>query len=440
MPVIEKLSLISDTITKLMDFALNDEIVKPDLEEYLTAVSAKNAQGSALQAKLIPYIFERRLTADKKTIIELFEEKNKDISDKEKEILEGLKKTSLSSVFEIRRVLSSGFEFYSLINEKMYRVLSLVKMNNFRGITPGQYALCRIFSLQNEFYLLEISNVLSSINKEEVYKYAIAKIIEKPEDAYEQNPEKAEQIKEIVKNFGIKFQECFKTDEIITSNKYADNLINMFNDYCDTGNMPEKSAIQENIKPVSNNRYFTVNDFKNSYSDFMEKSMEGFSSHSDSYDIGIIYNKELGLFVIPFWQTFCKIYEAEDYKTIQGYKDCVKNFLENDKVPADIIRTAASRYPNFTDRTNEILGCKYSLDELLNCYKADSNSKKIYSSASVLYASKIFEQMMKTAANHVQMQETEKTADYSNTGRNDKCPCGSGKKFKNCCMGKIQAD
>ena len=24
--------------------------------------------------------------------------------------------------------------------------------------------------------------------------------------------------------------------------------------------------------------------------------------------------------------------------------------------------------------------------------------------------------------------------DYSNVGRNDKCPCGSGKKYKNCCM------
>ena len=24
-------------------------------------------------------------------------------------------------------------------------------------------------------------------------------------------------------------------------------------------------------------------------------------------------------------------------------------------------------------------------------------------------------------------------------GRNDKCPCGSGKKHKNCCMGKVSA-
>ena len=194
--------------------------------------------------------------------------------------------------------------------------------------------------------------------------------------------------------------------------------------------MPQKEDIEANIKQVEHNRYFTVSDFKNSYSNFMEKSLEGFSSHSSVYDIGIIYDKELGLFVLPFYQTFCKIYEAEDYKTVQGYKDCI-----NDKVNANIIKRVASKYQNFTERTNEILQTSYSFDELLNYYKADSVEKKIYSSASVLYASKIFEKMM----NAVTVKEENKPKegiDYSHVGRNDQCPCGSGKKYKNCCMPK----
>lgn len=434
MSVIEKLAIISDTITKVMNFVLSDELVKPDFDEYLATLSAKNADSGRIQVLLIPYIFERRLTEARKTIIELFEEKNTDLTTTEKEILSNLAQ-SFASVFEIRRVLSNGFELYNLVNEKMYKVLSLVKMNNFRGITPGQFALCRIFPMSQEFYLLEISNVLSSINKEEVYKYAIAKIIEKPEDAYEQNPKKQEQIEEIVKDFGNKFIECFEADEIITTNLYADNLINMFNLYCDTNNLPSKEDIDANIKQVENNRYFTVSDFKNSYSDFMEKSLEGFSSHSSTYDIGIIYDKELGLFVIPFYQTFCKIFEVDDYKTIQGYKDCIKNFLENDKVPANIIKRIAAKYNNFIKIINEILETNYNLDSLLNYYKPDSVDKKIYSSASVLYASKIFEQMMNFVSNKEESNK-KNGIDYSNVGRNDKCPCGSGKKYKNCCMPK----
>lgn len=431
MSVIEKLAIISDTITKIMNFVITNEIVKPDFEEYLATLSAKNADKARVQALVIPYIFERRLTENKKTIIELFIENNSEITKEEQEIIKNLE-TSISSVFEVRRVLSNGFELYNLVNERMYKVLSLVKMNNFRGVTPGQFALCRIFQMKDEFYLLEISNVLSSINKNEVYKFAIAKIIEKPEDAYEQNPKKQEQIEQLIENFGNKFLECFNKDEVITTNIYADNLINLFNIYCDEDIMPEKEDFEANIKQVETNRYFTVSDFKNSYSDFMEKSLEGFSSHTSVYDIGIVYDKELGLFVLPFYQTFCKIYEVEDYKTIQGYKDCIKSFLENDKVAANIIKRVANKYSNFMNRTNEILGTAYSLDNLLSYYKSDSVEKKIFSSASVLYASKVFETMMKVVT---EKEETKQASDvdYSNVGRNDKCPCGSGKKFKNCC-------
>ena len=431
MSVIEKLAIISDTITKVMNFVLSNEIIKPDFEEYLATLSAKNADRARIQALIIPYIFERRLTEEKKTIIQLFIDANSDLTKEEQEIIKCLE-NSMSSVFEVRRVLSNGFELYNLVNEKMYKVLSLVKMNNFRGITPGQYALCRIFPMNNEFYLLEVSNVLSSINKDEVYKYAIAKIIEKPEDAYEQNPKKLEQIEKLVSDFGKKFIECFDKDEVITTNIYADNLINLFNVYCDEDIMPEKSEFEANIKQVENNRYFTVSDFRNSYSDFMEKSLEGFSSHSAVYDIGIIYDKELGLFVLPFYQTFCKIYEVEDYKTIQGYKDCIKSFFENDKVPANIVKRVANKYSNFIQRTNEILETNYTLESLLNYYKSDSVEKKIFSSASVLYAAKIFEEMMNVVSKKEASAEV-KDIDFSNVGRNDKCPCGSGKKFKNCC-------
>ena len=431
MSVIEKLAIISDTITKVMNFVLSDETVKPDFEEYLATLSAKNADRTRIQALIIPYIFERRLTEEKKTIIQLFIDSNNDLSKEEQDIIKCLEK-SMSSVFEVRRVLSNGFELYNLVDEQMYKVLSLVKMNNLRGITPGQFALCRIFPMNNEFYLLEVSNVLSSINKDEVYKYAIARIIEKPEDAYEHNPKKLEQIEALVENFGKKFQECFNNDEVITTNIYADNLINLFNVYCDEDIMPEKEEFEANIKQVENNRYFTVSDFRNSYSDFMEKSLEGFSSHSSVYDIGILYDKELGLFVLPFYQTFCKVYEVEDYKTIQGYKDCIKNFFENDKVPANIIRKVANKYKNFIDRTNEILETNYTLESLLNYYKADSVEKKIFSSASVLYSSKIFEEMMKVVSTKETKAETS-DIDFSNVGRNEKCPCGSGKKYKNCC-------
>ena len=42
-------------------------------------------------------------------------------------------------------VLKNGFELYNLINEKLYTVTSLSKMNSYRGIGIGQFLIARIF-------------------------------------------------------------------------------------------------------------------------------------------------------------------------------------------------------------------------------------------------------------------------------------------------------
>ncbi len=436
MSVIEQLSSISNSMSKLISFVSNDETIKNDFNEYLSTIGARNLPPERLQSAVIPYIFERKLP-DNKGIIELFLE-TQDVNGEEKEIITALK-TAMTSVFEIEKVNPNGFDLYSILNEKKYKIISLVKMNNFRGVHAGQFAVCRIFCYNNEYYLLEIENVMSSILKDEVYKFAVAKIIERPEDAYVDNPEKIQKIENQIKDFSKKFNKFFGKDEIITNNHCADNLINFFNAYCEEEIEISQEEIDKNIVPVEQNRYFVVEDFQNTYDNFMEKSLSGFSVHNSTYDIGLIFDKSLGLFVVPFYETFNKIYEVEDYKQIEGYKDCVKSFLENDKLPAALIKRVAQKYDNFLERTNEILGSEYkTLKALLEHYKIDSLNNKIYSSTSVLYSSKIFSKVMEAVTDKVE-NEDKKDIDYSNVGRNDLCPCGSGKKFKKCCLDRVMA-
>lgn len=430
MSVIEKFSTISNTITKLIDFVATNESVKEDFNDYMKTISAQSMTPSQVQAMLIPYVFERRLTDERKSIVEIYIEKTKKIDSFEKKLLKALNK-SFSSIYIINKVLQNGFELTNLINEKTYKVLSLVKMTNYRGVYAGQYALCRIFNFENEFYILEVSNVISPSNKDEVQKFAIAKIIEKPEDVYEDNPDKLAEIENQVTLFNEKFIECFGKDEITTTNHHADNIINIFNNFCESPEDFKKEDIEDNIKSIDNYKFFHVKDFDSSYSNFVEKSLGGFSSHNATYDVGIIYDKELGLFAIPFYETFKKLYEVDDYKSIDGYEACVKVFLENDRIPHNLIKRIADSHPNFMKITNEILGKNYSFDELMNFYKSDSLSKKIFSPTSVLYSSKVFSDVMGFV-----IEETEhpKKDDFGDVGRNEPCPCGSGKKYKKCCM------
>lgn len=427
MSVIEKLNTISEVMGDLIDFVQNDEDIKPDFEEYMRTIGATDVATAQMQTICLPYIFERNI--DSKGIIEIFLDKTKKASKYVRAIAKGLM-YSVSSVFEVKKILKNGFELYNLVNEKTYKVISLVKMTHFRGVGVGQFVIARVFEFEDEHYLLEITNVLATHQKDEAMRYAVAKIIQAPEIVYKDNKEKQKEIEKQVKKLYAKFMDCFDTEEIVTTNKFADDVIGLFNDYAETNQKPEKEEIDEKIQTLDSCKFFAVNEFNNSYDNFLENSLGGFSSHKETYDVGIIFDEELGLSAIPFYQTFCKIFEEKKPETIENYDKCIEHFLITDGVSANLLRRVEAKYPNFMKVINKIYSTNMTFDELLEKYKPQYLKDKIFSSTTVLYESKIFAKTL----GYIEQEESKPQFDATNVGRNDLCPCGSGKKYKKCCM------
>lgn len=419
MLILEDLKEINDVIKELAEFVQNDETVKPDFEEYIRTVNGMNFQSACFN-----YIFERNL--NHKSILTMFLENSKKLPASTKKIVKALM-NSMSSIFEVKRVLQNGFDLNNIINEKTYGVVSLVKMTSFRGIGAGQYVVARIFKFEKAYYLLEISGVLPSSRKDDALRYSVAKIIQNPELVYLDNPAKQKEIEKEVKDIYDKFIEFFGKDEIITTNKFADDLIGAFNDFAEGG---EKVEFQDKIQHPESYKFFDVSEFNNSYENFLENSLGGFSSHKETYDVGIVFDKELGLYAVPFFETFNKIFEEPE--KIENAKACVQFFLENDKFSANIIKRVAERHENFMEVVNKFLGTNYSFDELLEHYKSRYLENKIFSSTTVLYKSKAFSKTLGIIEEDIE-KPTLEGIDLSKVGRNDPCPCGSGKKFKKCC-------
>lgn len=419
MLILEDLKEINDVIKELAEFVQNDETVKPDFEEYIRTVNGMNFQSACFN-----YIFERNL--NHKSILTMFLENSKKLPASTKKIVKALM-NSMSSIFEVKRVLQNGFDLNNIINEKTYGVVSLVKMTSFRGIGAGQYVVARIFKFEKAYYLLEISGVLPSSKKDDALRYSVAKIIQNPELVYLDNPAKQKEIEKEVKDIYDKFIEFFGKDEIITTNKFADDLIGAFNDFAEGG---EKVEFQDKIQHPESYKFFDVSEFNNSYENFLENSLGGFSSHKETYDVGIVFDKELGLYAVPFFETFNKIFEEPE--KIENAKACVQFFLENDKFSANIIKRVAEHHENFMEVVNKFLGTNYSFDELLEHYKARYLENKIFSSTTVLYKSKAFSKTLGIIEEDIE-KPTLEGIDLSKVGRNDPCPCGSGKKFKKCC-------
>lgn len=426
--LLEDLKIVSDTIKNVVTFIQNDDVVKGDFEEYLKTIGIGQQHAVMdFNTACLNYIFERRL--QNKSIVKLYLDRSKKLSGEEKKVCEALL-NSIHSVFEIKRVLKNGFSLYSVINEKTYDAISLVKMTAFRGVGVGQYVVARITKYENEVCLLEISGILPSTRREDALRYSIAKLVETPELAYQDNPEKQAELEAEIETLYQKFVDFFGVDEVITTSKLADDVIGAYNEFAELGN---RIDIKDYLQELETYKFFNVTEFNNSYSNFLENSLGGFSSHEELYDVGVIYDRELGLYAVPFYETFCKIFEAEDYKNIEGYEECVKFFLENDKLPANLIKRVAAKYPNFMERVNEIMKSGFTLDGLLQQYKPQYLEKKIFSPTSVLYKSKAFSNTLGIIEEEEELSELPEGIDFSNVGRNDPCPCGSGKKFKKCC-------
>lgn len=419
MLILEDLKEINDVIKELAEFIQNDEFVKPDFEEYIRTVNGMN-----LQSACFNYIFERNL--DNKSILTLYLENTKKVPASTKKIVKALM-ASMSSIFEVKRVLQNGFDLNNIINEKNYSVVSLVKMTSFRGIGAGQYVVARIFKFEKAYYLLEISGVLPSSRKDDALRYSVAKIIQNPELVYFDNPEKQKEIEKNVKEIYDKFIKFFGKDEVVTTNKFADDLIGAFNDFAEGG---EKIDIQDKIQLPETYKFFDVSEFNNSYDNFLENSLGGFSSHKETYDVGIIFDKELGLYAVPFFETFNNVFE--NFESVENAKACVEFFLQNDKFSANIIKRVAECHENFMDVVNKLLNANYTLEELLQHYKSRYLENKIFSSTTVLYKSKAFSKTLGIIEEDIEKPSLE-GIDLSKIGRNDPCPCGSGKKFKKCC-------
>ena len=411
MIVIEKINEINDTIKEVFEFTQENELVQNDFNEYLATISARDISINQMEKIFLPYIFERRI--NNVSILEMFKE-----TAKNQEIANSLI-NSQSSIYEIQKILRHGFELRNLINEKTYTVLSLTKMSSFRGVYAGQFIVARIFESNDEYYMIEISSILSHSQKEEAMKYAVMKLVQDPKLLYLDNEEKEEEIKSVVAEMHQKFIKTFNKDTILTTNKYADEIIGAFND-------DEEIDLSDKMSNIETPRFFYVKELENNYSNFLENSLGGFSSHSEIYDVAVIFDKERGLYAIPFYETFTSIFEGKD---VENKEDCIKYFLTNDSIPNTILEKVYNSYENFMQIINETLKTEYSFEELIQEYKKDYLENNIYSSATVLYCSSAFSKVFDIIS-----APKEEKVTFEKVGRNEPCPCGSGKKYKNCCL------
>ena len=430
---------INDTFEKLNSFVSKDNELHKDFNDYIQTISEENFEKKDFNYYLANFLSNINYKETGKTILDYCVENN--IIDKEEKNIASLINNTISSIFEVKKFTRNTLELFNLVNEKTYKTSIIEKVVNYRNILTGSYIVARIFKSDDTYYLYQLKSIISSINREDALKFALMFQMQNPPSLYFDNSEKLEEVRSMIKNMGSKFKEFFNTDEVITSSNNADDVLNLFNDYIDTqGSLPEnseenKNNLEELLKQPDQYEFFEIKNQQSQNFEFGDILGGGFSSQERNFDIGIIFDEELGLFVLPFYATFQEIFNVQDYKSIPGYKECIINYVTGSNVPPfPLIKAYNKNNEKFISIINETLEPEEKindLQQLLDIYKSQFIKEKKLSSTTILYSSKVFNQIMESS----NFEEYEgESIDFSKVGRNDSCPCGSGKKYKKCCL------
>jgi len=70
----------------------------------------------------------------------------------------------------------------------------------------------------------------------------------------------------------------------------------------------------------------------------------------EARDIGVLIDPEEGIFVLPKYGTFRRIFTEEDFESIPGYRQLIYDYLKEDSIPPLPFRRMVERYPEQAKR------------------------------------------------------------------------------------------
>ncbi len=343
---------------------------------------------------------------DNLTVIDRFVSETSDLSEKEKAIVLGWK-DPVAGIFQVKTTLPGGFVAENLINEVDYTIKPTTIPHQFERLAkPGAFFRAKIIPVSDKEYIFSGTQEFLNISEKEVLKVIASFQMKHPELAFRDNEERVRKGFELQKKDRDLFIEYFGSDEVLTEGKKLPALAAEFMDY--RLSKIEK-PLPEGYKPPE--MHFPKGLLK-------------------SKDVGIVFDELSGQHYLVNYGIILNVFQSPDEVKIQRYKRDILTYLENQTISPHVLKKL---FFKFTQNAEAIIRrildrpefcLEKDFDSLMDEFKPSFKGKRIY--PYILPMSPRFVKVMRP--------ELDRTKEYGQkVGRNDPCPCGSGKKYKKCC-------
>lgn len=433
----KQLDLIQTLIANLINYVENGRL-KTKLQDFIeqdvdNEIDSKEKYIEILYA----FIFDQKAEANM-TPLEIYLNETENLPDDQKALLNSWK-NSIHSIFQVNKTSKDAFHCYNIVNEKEYQIKTLAKFSVYKQIGTNNYIFCRIVPCDDAYVL--IGNLINFpyTARKEILEMAVMVQRETPIEMFKDNPAKLEAIYEVNAIKFQKFYDFFSSTEVFTTGENLDEIMTAFSAYFEFGEM-DKARIEGKVQKPQE-LYFDTEIAESLQSN---KNIDTYISVFEKcHDVGLVIDQKEGLSILPYYATFTEIFSSDHFKDIKGYKECVQFYLEEESIsPAPFVKVITANPVKSVNVFEDVLdqpgfSIQEDFDELMETYKYDYLYNNKLSPTVVYDNSTAFKELLS-----IYEDFTENIFDFDEefqkTGRNDPCPCGSGKKFKKCCLNKIK--
>jgi len=393
--------------------------------------------------------------------LDYYVENTPGLSQKQIDLINAIKENGISSIFEIRSKNKQTFTLYCLTNEKEYdKVFPPQKILFYRHVVAGEFIDGMVVKFENNYYLLDGF----ALNSERVEVITRASILlrSKPWMLCQDNEQKCEKVNQLINKIYTKFIEVFDQDTIITMEEPGSLFVDQFLSYITTDDEEYIEDINELIELPEKYVYYDFEEMKFE----TEEEFEDFYENSHKNNVGIFVDKQGGLYHVTGYGTFEKIFESSDYESMEDYESCIKDFILGREVDYPSV-AILKIYNEIEDKENFLKIIKdvlkmpelqdMDLLEILKIYKEYDPDKRQISALTLPLLSETLQEdeindeiefdslfdgddeESDNEDNEENEEEEEEDKEKEQVkprkiGRNEPCPCGSGKKYKKCCL------
>ena len=341
------------------------------------------------------------------TVIDRFVSETSNFSEKEKATVLRWK-DPVAGMFRVKRTLPDGFVAENLINEVDYTIKpTVIPPQLERHAKPGACFSAKIIPVSDKEYVFSGVQEFFDISEEEVLKLVAPFQRKHPELAFRDNEERIRMGFELQKKDRELFIEYFGSDEVLTEGRKLPDLAAEFMDY-------RLSKIE---KPLPEG-------YKPPETHFPEGLLM-------SKDVGIVFDELSGQHYLINYGIILAVFQCPDGSKIQRHKRDILTYLEDQTISPYILKRLFFRFPENTEFIiRKILdrpefSLEKDFDSLMDEFKPSFKSKRIY--PYILPMSHKYVNAIRPEL------DPKKEGSGKKLGRNDPCPCGSGKKYKKCC-------